>query len=66
MLSDLAKRVVDDLPVNQDTRDGLTLLIYDQELLHATLANLVSHWRQFGPENGFDQLLDEAADRHGL
>ena len=66
MLSDVAKRVIDELPVDQDIQNGLMLLIYDQELLHATLAGLVSHWREFGPEYGFDELLEEAANRHGI
>ena len=66
MLADMAKQIIDGLPVDEDVRDGLTLLIYEQELLYMSLRGLVWHWREFGPDYGFDELVDEAADRHGI
>lgn len=66
MLHELAGRMIDKLDLPPDFKDAIKILLSDHALLQASLCSLVHHWRTFGPEYGFDELLDEVADRHGL
>ena len=34
--------------------------------LRASLKAVVSHWREFGPDHGFDECIERAAGRRGL
>ena len=66
LLSDLVLQVVRKADVPEDILASLELIIAEQELLYASLCNLVAHWREFGPECGFDETLEAAATRHGI
>jgi hypothetical protein len=34
--------------------------------LRASLKEVVNHWREFGPDHGFDECIERAAGRRGL
>lgn len=36
------------------------------ERLRASLKEAVKHWREFGPDHGFDECIERAAGRGGL
>lgn len=41
--------------------DELHAVSDDRDRLRAALASVVKHWREFGPEHGFDETLERAA-----
>lgn len=34
--------------------------------LRASLKNVVNHWREFGPDHGFDECIERAAGRRAI
>lgn len=40
--------------------------VQEADELRASLKEVLNHWREFGPDHGFDECIERAAGRRGL